>query len=132
MKVVHDTAFCLTNLLIISSNRTIEYVKRYTCTLEGRSYQHQGASFGGTLLAGGCAGVGNWLVAIPMDTVKSRWQTAPEGTYRNLVDVVNVTIRKEGPSALFRGIGPALLRAFPANAACLCGVETVKNLIEKR
>ena len=111
---------------------TYEYVKRLTCTLEGRSYERQGASFFGTLLAGGSAGVGNWLIAIPFDTIKSRWQTAPEGTYKSLMDVVRVTIRTEGPAALFRGIGPALLRAFPANAACLCGVETVKNLIEDR
>ena len=111
---------------------TYEYVKRLTCTLEGRSYEQQGASFFGTLLAGGSAGVGNWIVAIPFDTIKSRWQTASEGTYKNLLDVVRVTVQKEGPAALFRGIGPALLRAFPANAACLCGVETVKNLIETR
>jgi solute carrier family 25 (mitochondrial carnitine/acylcarnitine transporter), member 20/29 len=106
-----------------------EYVKRLSCTLENRSYEREGASFLGTLIAGGSAGVGNWIIAIPMDTVKSRWQTAPEGTYRNLVHVVRVTVRTEGPSALLRGLSPALLRAFPANAACLCGVETVKKLI---
>jgi solute carrier family 25 (mitochondrial carnitine/acylcarnitine transporter), member 20/29 len=109
-----------------------EYVKRLSCTLENRSYAREGASFLGTLIAGGSAGVGNWIIAIPMDTVKSRWQTAAEGTYRNLVDVVRITVRTEGPSALFRGLAPALLRAFPANAACLCGVETVKKLISDR
>merc|ERR1712147_500667 len=34
-----------------------------------------------TLFAGGMAGICNWLVAIPMDVVKSRLQAAPEGTY---------------------------------------------------
>jgi len=30
---------------------------------------------------------------------------------------------KEGPAALYRGIGPVMIRAFPANAACFLGVE---------
>ena len=33
---------------------------------------------GSTLVAGGLAGMCNWLVAIPMDVVKSRLQAAPE------------------------------------------------------
>ena len=32
-------------------------------------------------------------------------------------------IRAEGPRGLFQGLTPALLRAFPANAACFLGVE---------
>lgn len=105
-----------------------EYIKRLSCELEGR----QQASTFGTLMAGGCAGVANWIVAIPVDTCKSRLQTAPTGTYRNLLDVFQTLMRTEGPSALFRGLSPALLRAFPANAACLLGVETVKSILEKR
>lgn len=105
-----------------------EFVKKITCELEGR----EKPSTMGTLLAGGCAGVGNWIVAIPFDTVKSRWQTAPTGKYKSVLDVFQTLIRKEGPSALFRGLSPALLRAFPANAACLMGVETVRGLIQER
>jgi solute carrier family 25 carnitine/acylcarnitine transporter 20/29 len=107
---------------------TYEFLKRLTCELEGRNK----ASTFGTLMAGGCAGVANWVVAIPMDTVKSRWQTAPVGKYKNLPDVFQTLLREGGPRALFRGITPALLRAFPANAACLFGVETVRNLLEER
>ena len=104
------------------------YVKRLTCEIEGRTTP----STAGTLLAGGCAGVGNWIVAIPMDTIKSRWQTAPIGKYNNLFHVFQSLVREEGPKALFRGLSPALLRAFPANAACLCGVETVRGFLEHR
>jgi solute carrier family 25 carnitine/acylcarnitine transporter 20/29 len=107
---------------------TYVFMKRLSCELEGRTK----ASTFGTLMAGGCAGVGNWIVAIPMDVIKSRWQTAPAGKYKNLLDVFQTLLREEGPRALFRGISPALLRAFPANAACLCGVETVKGMLEDR
>jgi solute carrier family 25 carnitine/acylcarnitine transporter 20/29 len=83
-----------------------------------------------TLLAGGMAGVGNWIVAIPMDVVKSRWQTAQPGTYTSPGHVLRVLLQKEGPAALFRGLAPALLRAFPANAACLLGVETAQSVLK--
>ena len=33
------------------------------------------------LLAGGTAGIANWVVGIAPDTLKSRLQTAPEGKY---------------------------------------------------
>ncbi len=94
----------------------------------------------------------NWLSCIAQDTVKSRYQTAPAGKYTGLTQVfmeivslilatstilnlsliVNIIttmylfslqIRMEGPRGLFQGLTPALLRAFPANAACFLGVE---------
>ena len=50
--------------------------------------------------------------------------TAPEGSYpRGIRDVFVEMMRKEGPSALFRGLTPVMLRAFPANAACFLGYE---------
>jgi len=77
-----------------------------------------------TLLAGGCAGILNWAVAIPADVMKSRLQTAPEGMYqRGVRDVFPKIIREEGPKALYKGCVPVMLRAFPANAACFMGYE---------
>ncbi|KNE56521.1 hypothetical protein AMAG_02323 [Allomyces macrogynus ATCC 38327] len=74
-------------------------------------------------MAGGMAGMANWAVAIPLDVLKSRLQTAPPGTYSGVRDVLVKTVQQEGVSALFRGLGPAMVRAFPANAACFLGVE---------
>ncbi|KAK4294080.1 hypothetical protein Pmani_033267 [Petrolisthes manimaculis] len=77
-----------------------------------------------TIVAGGCAGMFNWLVAIGPDVLKSRLQTAPEGTYPNGIRSVFVEImRTEGPKALFKGAAPVMIRAFPANAACFLGYE---------
>jgi len=78
---------------------------------------------GAILFAGGMAGVANWSVAIPGDVIKSRMQTAPPGTYNGFIDCLTKLLKNEGPSALFKGLGPAMLRAFPANAACFLGVE---------
>lgn len=82
-----------------------------------------------TLLGGGMAGVANWIVAIPFDTVKSKWQVAPTGKYNNPGAIVKEIIRTQGIGGLFRGLAPALMRAFPANAACLLGVETTRSLL---
>jgi len=83
------------------------------------------------ICAGGMAGVANWTVAIPADVLKSRLQTAPPGTYTGVVHVLRVLLKTDGPKALFRGLGPAMVRAFPANAACFLGVETSLHLMNK-
>ncbi|CAO3678704.1 unnamed protein product [Rhizopus stolonifer] len=80
-------------------------------------------SFGAVLFAGGMAGVAMWTIAIPPDVLKSRLQSAPAGTYSGLADCFKKTLKTDGPSALFKGLGPAMLRAFPANAATFLGVE---------
>lgn len=77
-----------------------------------------------TMLAGGMAGIANWIIAIPPDVLKSRLQTAPEGTYPNGVrDVFKTLIKEEGVGALYKGAVPVFLRAFPANAVCFLGFE---------
>merc|ERR1712226_666088 len=81
------------------------------------------------LVAGGFGGIGMWTVAVPADVLKSRYQTAPEGTYRGLYHVFTELMAKEGPGALYTGIRPALIRAFPANAACFFGMEFSKSLL---
>ncbi|ORX68709.1 mitochondrial carrier [Linderina pennispora] len=81
--------------------------------------------------AGGLAGMANWAVAIPPDVLKSRLQTAPDGKYSGVRQVFIEMMRTEGAGALFRGMGPALLRAFPANAACFLGVELSRKAMDK-
>lgn len=66
-------------------------------------------------------------VAIPPDVLKSRYQTAPEGTYKGLMDVYRTLMREEGAGALLTGFRPAMIRAFPANAACFLGMELAKK-----
>ncbi|CAG9816421.1 unnamed protein product [Phaedon cochleariae] len=85
----------------------------------------------GTILAGGSAGIANWAIGMPPDVLKSRLQTAPEGTYKNGIrDVFRDLMRNEGPLALYKGITPVLLRAFPANAACFVGFELCKQFLD--
>jgi len=98
-----------------------EIIQR-TLTPEGSS--RSDISVGRTLVAGGLAGMLNWSVALPQDVLKSRLQTAPEGTYKyGIRSVFRHVMATEGPKALFKGAAPLMLRAFPANAACFMGYE---------
>lgn len=84
-----------------------------------------------TIAAGGCAGIANWLVAMPADVLKSRLQTAPEGTYpKGMRDVFKQLMEREGVTALYKGVTPVMLRAFPANAACFVGFEIAIKFLD--
>jgi len=81
-----------------------------------------------TLVAGGLAGCANWIVAVPPDVLKSRFQTAPEGRYPGgLRQILAELLKEEGITGLYKGLGPAIVRAFPANAACFLGMEVSRK-----
>ncbi len=84
------------------------------------------------LIAGGLAGTLNGILTLPIDTIKSRYQAAPEGTFSSARQVLQRLLAIEGPAALFRGLAPVIVRAFPANAACFSGIETIRYLAKPR
>lgn len=76
------------------------------------------------------AGIANWSIGMPQDVLKSRLQTAPEGTYPGgLKDVFRTLMKNEGPAALYKGFVPVMCRAVPANAACFLGLELCMNIL---
>eukprot|EP00095_Tigriopus_kingsejongensis_P010278 snap_masked-scaffold474_size162001-processed-gene-0.3 protein:Tk10278 transcript:snap_masked-scaffold474_size162001-processed-gene-0.3-mRNA-1 annotation:"congested-like trachea protein" len=123
---------CATLLRDVPANAvyfaSYEIIKRHMASNDGEPGQ---LSFGRTLLAGGLAGICNWIVALPPDVLKSRLQTAPDGTYNGVRDVFRHLMREEGPKALVRGFVPTMLRAFPANACCFMGYEIAMSTLNK-
>ncbi|KAI9292495.1 mitochondrial carnitine/acylcarnitine translocase [Neoconidiobolus thromboides FSU 785] len=79
------------------------------------------------IVAGGVAGMANWALAMPFDVLKSRIQT--QETSLGIKTTFNQLVKAEGYRGLYRGLAPALLRAFPANAACFLGVELSLQLM---
>eukprot|EP01006_Ploeotia_vitrea_P060988 TRINITY_DN76994_c0_g1_i1.p1 TRINITY_DN76994_c0_g1~~TRINITY_DN76994_c0_g1_i1.p1 ORF type:complete len:290 (-),score=-11.62 TRINITY_DN76994_c0_g1_i1:16-885(-) len=84
------------------------------------------------LLAGGSAGVAQWLPPIYYaDIIKSKMQTAVPGEYNNVYDCM-VKVSKEQGGLMknyHRGLLTALLRSFPLHATIFLGYEnTMKHL----
>lgn len=88
------------------------------------------------VLGGGAAGVANWLVALPFDTIKSRLQAhvvtagAIDAPAPSMASVARHLVATEGFAGLYRGIAPALARALPANGACFLGMEAAKSVLD--
>lgn len=87
---------------------------------------------GPLLLSGGLAGWAMWSVVYPLDVIKSKIQTAPEGVKRSeVLKSIRSEIKVNGISTVYRGLFVVLLRAFPANAACFLGYEKTKQFLNK-
>ncbi|KAH8400509.1 hypothetical protein KR222_002556, partial [Zaprionus bogoriensis] len=75
------------------------------------------------IVAGGLAGIFYWVGGMPADVLKSRLQSAPEGTYSGIRAVFVDLLKNDGITGLYRGFTPVIIRAFPANAATFFGIE---------
>lgn len=109
-----------------------ELTKAQLCRWEGCEGDSSKLSTPSVLFAGGMAGVFNWIVAVPPDTIKSRYQSAAPGQYPGgVTQILKELIQKEGISGTYRGLGPAMVRAFPSNAACFFGYETAMRTMDR-
>ncbi|EFY85870.1 hypothetical protein MAC_08076 [Metarhizium acridum CQMa 102] len=107
-----------------------EYIKRALSPKDALTGRPTGElSLTAITCAGAAAGVAMWIPVFPVDTVKSRLQTA-EGNV-TLGGVIRELYGKGGFKAFFPGFGPALARAVPANAATFLGVELAHQAMRK-
>ena len=77
-------------------------------------------------------GMAGWALAMPFDVPKTNVQASWEGKivgsyFPQLFQIA----RERGIAGLYSGLGPTLIRAFPANAALFLGVEMGKKLFDK-
>ncbi|KAK4937205.1 carnitine transporter [Elasticomyces elasticus] len=106
-----------------------EYVKRSLSPKDANGNATGELSLPAVMAAGGAAGVAMWIPVFPVDTIKSRIQTA-EG-HPTISGVIGSLYRSGGIKAFFPGFGPALARAVPANAATFVGVELAHKAMDK-
>ncbi|KAJ4385718.1 carnitine transporter [Gnomoniopsis smithogilvyi] len=107
-----------------------EYMKRRLTPIDPATGKPSGQlSLLAVTAAGATAGVAMWIPVFPVDTVKSRLQTA-EGNV-SIGGVVREVYGRGGFKAFFPGFGPALARAVPANAATFLGVELAHQAMNK-
>ncbi|KAK9030780.1 hypothetical protein V6N11_032192 [Hibiscus sabdariffa] len=78
------------------------------------------------LMAGGLAGVASWVCCYPLDVVKTRLQAqspASPQKYNGIIDCLQKSVKHEGYSVLWRGLGTAVARAFVVNGAIFSAYE---------
>ncbi|XP_056417986.1 mitochondrial ornithine transporter 1-like [Hyla sarda] len=76
------------------------------------------------MVSGGFGGISLWLVVFPVDCVKSRIQVlSMTGKQAGFIRTFLKILRSEGIVALYSGLKPTLIRAFPANGALFVAYE---------
>ncbi|CAH8848430.1 unnamed protein product [Trichobilharzia szidati] len=90
-----------------------------------------------TVISGGIGGVSLWMAIFPFDVVKSRMQIGHHATTSNIngnqsknqnfLSVLLDIKKNEGFFALYRGLGPTILRTFPATGALFLAVEWTRK-----
>ncbi|KAL9629114.1 MAG: hypothetical protein Q9204_005462 [Flavoplaca sp. TL-2023a] len=108
---------------------TYEYVKRRLTPKDEAGNLSGELSLTAVMTAGGAAGVAMWIPVFPIDTVKSRLQSADGRP--TIGGTISGLWRSGGLKAFFPGIGPAMARAVPANAATFLGVELAHKAFNK-
>jgi len=77
------------------------------------------------LVAGACAGIGFWTVALPLDSVKSSIQTDREGKFKGTLDCVVQKLKSGGLGSFYRGWSVAFTRGIPGAAVTFTTFQTV-------
>ncbi|PYI08144.1 mitochondrial carnitine:acyl carnitine carrier [Aspergillus sclerotiicarbonarius CBS 121057] len=106
-----------------------EYIKRTLTPKDAQGNVTGGLSMPAVLAAGGAAGIAMWIPVFPVDTIKSRLQSAPGRP--TISGTIRTVYASGGFKAFFPGFGPALARAVPANAATFAGVELAHQFMTK-
>ncbi|XP_015930559.1 mitochondrial ornithine transporter 1 [Parasteatoda tepidariorum] len=80
-----------------------------------------------TSIAGGIGGVCFWLAIFPADVIKSRIQISTSSS--SMVLITREIIHADGVKALYKGLGPTILRTFPASGALFVAYEYTKYFL---
>lgn len=82
------------------------------------------------MLSGGFGGICLWLAVYPVDCIKSRIQVlSMSGKQAGFIGTFISIVKNEGVPALYSGLKPTLIRAFPANGALFLAYEYSRKLM---
>ncbi|KAM0755917.1 mitochondrial carrier [Meredithblackwellia eburnea MCA 4105] len=82
-----------------------------------------------SLLAGSVGGAAQVIVGQPLDTIKTRAQTAPAGAFKGPMDIARQTIKKEGILALYKGMASPLLGVAGVNSLLFMSNTYARKLV---
>ncbi|XP_005305671.1 mitochondrial ornithine transporter 1 isoform X1 [Terrapene carolina triunguis] len=82
------------------------------------------------MVSGGFGGICLWIAVYPVDCVKSRIQVlSMSGKQAGFMGTFANILRNEGVFALYSGLKPTLIRAFPANGALFLAYEYSRKMM---
>nr|XP_037842696.1 mitochondrial ornithine transporter 1 isoform X2 [Chlorocebus sabaeus] len=82
------------------------------------------------MLSGGVGGICLWLAVYPVDCIKSRIQVlSMSGKQAGFIRTFINVVKNEGITALYSGLKPTMIRAFPANGALFLAYEYSRKLM---
>lgn len=82
------------------------------------------------IASGGLGGIAFWSAVLPLDVAKTIIQTAPDNnSSRNPFQVLSSIYRRAGLKGCYVGLGPTIVRAFPANATAIVAWEVAVKLL---
>ncbi|CEQ38770.1 SPOSA6832_00228, partial [Sporobolomyces salmonicolor] len=87
------------------------------------------ASTTASLIAGSFGGMAQVLVGQPLDTIKTRAQTARPGQFKGPLDIAMQTIRKEGFFALYKGMASPLIGVAGVNSLLFASNAYARKLV---
>lgn len=90
-----------------------------------------GGGAANNFVAGGAAGLANWATVAPVDMLKTRVQTdsVRNPRYSSSLHAARSVLAAEGLSAVYRGLGPCLLRAVVANGAGFAAIGVACSVL---
>ncbi|GAA6062759.1 hypothetical protein JCM10212_005555 [Sporobolomyces blumeae] len=82
-----------------------------------------------SLISGSAGGMAQVLVGQPLDTIKTRAQTARPGQFKGPLDIAMQTIRKEGFFALYKGMAAPLLGIGGVNSLLFASNAYARRIV---
>ncbi|SGY17405.1 BQ5605_C015g07775 [Microbotryum silenes-dioicae] len=82
-----------------------------------------------SLIAGSAGGMAQVLVGQPLDTIKTRAQTAPRAAFKGPLDIAVQTIKKEGILALYKGMASPLIGVAGVNSLLFGANQQARKLV---
>eukprot|EP00803_Ostreobium_quekettii_P008881 evm.model.scf_335EXC.7 EVM.evm.TU.scf_335EXC.7 scf_335EXC:36030-41569(-) len=103
---------------------------------EGQARAHLVSLLGdatSAVMCGGIAGIIMWSCVLPLDVAKTRIQTTYPGSTTDvgIAQHLRMMLLSGGVRALYAGLTPTLIRAFPANAAQWVTWEVVVGQLDR-
>ncbi|CAN6457375.1 unnamed protein product [Victoria cruziana] len=82
------------------------------------------------IVTGGLGGMAFWTFVLPLDVAKTIIQTAPNTNIsRNPFSILHAVYKQAGFRGCYAGLGPTMMRAFPANATAIVAWEFAAKIL---